>query len=86
MEVKRNGNRFLLDLAGEQSMRLLECTDNFFIQVIQETRRSALLSLLLRNEDGLIGNVKVKCWLACSDQKMVDLKILRAVRRGQTLR
>lgn len=47
-------------------MRLL---DNFFIQVIQETRRSALLSLLLRNEDELIGSVKVKCWLACSDKK-----------------
>lgn len=68
-------------------MRLLECTDkNFFIQVIQETRRSAPLSLFLRNEEGLIGNVKVKSWLACSDQKMVNLKILRAVRRGKTLR
>jgi len=40
-----------------------------------------MLDLVLTNKEGLVGNVKVKGSLGCSDQKMVEFKILRAARR-----
>jgi len=40
-----------------------------------------MLDLVLTNKEGLLGNVKVKGGLGCSDHKMVEFKILRAVRR-----
>ncbi|GAB0185298.1 hypothetical protein GRJ2_000995100 [Grus japonensis] len=67
----------------KQSRRFLECVDdNFFLQVIEEPRRrGAMLNLVLTNKEGLVGNVKLKGSLGCSDHEMVELKILRAVRR-----
>ncbi|KAK4812684.1 hypothetical protein QYF61_012194 [Mycteria americana] len=67
----------------EQSRRFLErVDDNFLLQVIEEpTRRCAMLDLLLTNKEGLVGNVKLKGSLGCSDHEMVEVKILRAARR-----
>ncbi|GAB0179159.1 hypothetical protein GRJ2_000381200 [Grus japonensis] len=67
----------------KQSMKFLECVrDNFLLQVIEEpTRRGAMLDLILTNKEGLVGNVKLKGSLGCSDHEMVEFRILRAVRR-----
>ena len=48
----------------------------------QPTRKGATLDLILTNEEGLVGNVKLKGSLGCSDHKMVELKILRASKRA----
>ncbi|GAB0204363.1 hypothetical protein GRJ2_002901900 [Grus japonensis] len=70
----------------KQSRRFLECIDdNFLLQVIEEpTRRGAVLDLVLTKKEGLVGNVKLKGSLGCSDQQVVELKIHRAVRRAQS--
>ncbi|GAB0204485.1 hypothetical protein GRJ2_002914100 [Grus japonensis] len=67
----------------KQSKRFLECVgDNFLLQVIEEpTRRGAMLDLILTNKEGLVGDVKLKGSLGCSDHEMVEFRILRAVRR-----
>ncbi|PKU30113.1 glycerol kinase [Limosa lapponica baueri] len=67
----------------KQSRRFLECVDdNFLLQVIEEpTRRGAMLVLDLTNKEGVVGNMKVKGSIGCSDRKMVEFKILKAVRR-----
>jgi len=44
-------------------------------------RRGAMLDLVLTNKERLVGNVKVKGSLGCSDHEMVEFKILRAARR-----
>jgi len=60
----------------------LECVDNFLLQAIEEPmRRGAMLDLVLTNKEGLMGNVKLKGSLGCSDHEMVAFKILRAARR-----
>jgi len=66
-----------------QARRFLECVDdNFLLQVIEEPmRRGAMLDLVLTNNEVLVGNVKVKGSIGCSDHKMVEFKILRAARR-----
>ncbi|GAB0190272.1 hypothetical protein GRJ2_001492500 [Grus japonensis] len=65
----------------KQSRRFLECIgDNF--QVTEEPmRRGAMLELVLTNKEGLVGNVKLKGSLGCSDHEMVEFKILRTARR-----
>ena len=40
-----------------------------------------MLDLLLTNKEGLVGDVKLKGSLGCSDHEMVEFKILRAARR-----
>ena len=40
-----------------------------------------MLDLVLTNKEGLVGNVKLKGSLGCSDHAMVEFKILRAARR-----
>ncbi|GAB0204934.1 mitochondrial enolase superfamily member 1 [Grus japonensis] len=67
----------------KQSRKFLECVnDNFLLQVTEEpTRRGAMLDLVLTSEEGLVGDVKLKGSLGCSDHEMVEFKILRAVRR-----
>jgi len=67
----------------KQSRRFLECIDsNFLLQVIEEpTRRGAMPDLVLTNKEELVGNVKLKSSLGCSDHEMVEFRILRAVRR-----
>jgi len=66
-----------------QAWRFLECDeDNFPFQVIEEpTRRGAMLDLVLTNKERLVGNVKLKGSLGCSDHKMVEFKTLRAARQ-----
>ncbi|GAB0206950.1 hypothetical protein GRJ2_003160600 [Grus japonensis] len=68
----------------KQSRRFLECVDdNFLLQVIEEpTRRGAMLDLVLTNKEGLVGDVKLKGSLGCSDHEMVEFGILRAARRA----
>ncbi|GAB0209762.1 hypothetical protein GRJ2_003441900 [Grus japonensis] len=67
----------------KQSRKFLECTDdNFLLQVTEEpTRRDAMLDLVLTNKEGLVGDVKLKGSLGCSDHEMVEFRILRAARR-----
>jgi len=43
-----------------------------------------MLDLVLISKEGLVGNVKLKGCLGCSDHKMVDFKILRAARRAHS--
>ncbi|GAB0208385.1 mitochondrial enolase superfamily member 1 [Grus japonensis] len=68
----------------KQSRKFLECVgDNFLLQVIEEPmRRGAMLDLVLTNKEGLVGDVKLKGSLGCSDHEMVEVKILRAARRA----
>ncbi|GAB0209103.1 mitochondrial enolase superfamily member 1 [Grus japonensis] len=63
----------------KQSRRFLECIDDSFLtQVIEElVRGGALLDLILINNEGLVGDVKVKGSLGCSDHEMVEFRILR---------
>ncbi|GAB0176939.1 mitochondrial enolase superfamily member 1 [Grus japonensis] len=70
----------------KQSRKFLECVDdNFLLQVTEEpTRRGAMLDLILTNKEGLVGDVKLKGSLGCSDHEMVEFKILRAVRRAHS--
>ncbi|RMC20195.1 hypothetical protein DUI87_01041 [Hirundo rustica rustica] len=50
--------------------------------VIEEpTRRGAILDLVLANKKGLVGNVKFKSRLGCSDHEMVAFENLRAAAR-----
>ncbi|GAB0208218.1 hypothetical protein GRJ2_003287500 [Grus japonensis] len=70
----------------KQSRKFLECVDdNFLLQVIEEpTRRGAMLDLVLTNKEGLVGDVKLKGSLGCSDHEMVEFRILRAARRARS--
>ncbi|GAB0209334.1 hypothetical protein GRJ2_003399100 [Grus japonensis] len=70
----------------KQSRKFLECiNDNFLLQVIEEPmRRGAVLDLVLPNKEGLVGNVKFKGSLGCSEHEMVEFKILRAARRAHS--
>ncbi|GAB0207314.1 hypothetical protein GRJ2_003197000 [Grus japonensis] len=70
----------------KQSRKFLECVDdNFLLQVTEEpTRRGAMLDLVLTNKEGLVGDVKLKDSLGCSDHEMVEFRILRAARRAHS--
>ncbi|GAB0209884.1 hypothetical protein GRJ2_003454100 [Grus japonensis] len=70
----------------KQSRKFLECVDdNFLLQVTEEpTRRGATLDLVLTNKEGLVGDVKLKGSLGCSDHEMVEFRILRAARRAHS--
>ncbi|PKU42769.1 dtw domain-containing protein 2 [Limosa lapponica baueri] len=62
--------------------RFLECIDyNLLLQMIEEPMRCAMLDLVLTNKEGLVGNVKLKGSLGCSEHEMVEFKILRVARR-----
>ncbi|GAB0206749.1 hypothetical protein GRJ2_003140500 [Grus japonensis] len=43
-----------------------------------------MLDLILTNKEGLVGDVKIKGSLGCSDHEMVEFKILRAARRAHS--
>ncbi|GAB0179904.1 hypothetical protein GRJ2_000455700 [Grus japonensis] len=43
-----------------------------------------MLDLILTNKEGLVGDVKLKGSLGCSDHEMVEFKILRAARRAHS--
>ncbi|GAB0206448.1 hypothetical protein GRJ2_003110400 [Grus japonensis] len=70
----------------KQSRKFLECVnDNFLLQRIKEpTRKGAMLDLVLTNKEGLVGDVKLKGSLGCSDHEMVEFRILRAARRARS--
>ncbi|GAB0205246.1 hypothetical protein GRJ2_002990200 [Grus japonensis] len=70
----------------ETSRKFLECIDdNFLLQVLKDpTRRGAMLDLILTNKEGLVGDVKLKGSLGCSDHEMVEFRILRAARRARS--
>jgi len=70
----------------KQSRRFLECIDeNFLLQVTEQpTRRGAMLDLALTSKEGLVGNMRLKGILGCSDHKMVEFKILKAARRARS--
>ena len=71
-------------MAGhKQSRRFMECIDDkFLLQVIEKpTRRGVLLDLIHTSNEGLVGDMKVKGRLGCSDHKTAELRILRAGRR-----
>lgn len=61
------------DTAGHrQSSRLLERAAHFLLQVTDEpTRRSAMLNLVFTNKEWVVGNMKLKGSLGCSDHKAV---------------
>ncbi|PKU30746.1 dtw domain-containing protein 2 [Limosa lapponica baueri] len=67
----------------KKSRKFLECVkDNFLLQMVEEPMwRGAMLDLILTNKEGLVGNVKLKVSLGCSDHKMVEFKVLGAARR-----
>ncbi|GAB0184947.1 highly reducing polyketide synthase PKS6 [Grus japonensis] len=72
------------NIAGHKKCRrFLECVDdNFLLKVIEEPmRRGAMLDFVLTNKERLVGNVKLKGSLGCSDHEMVEFKNLRTVRR-----
>ncbi|GAB0210231.1 hypothetical protein GRJ2_003488900 [Grus japonensis] len=47
-------------------------------------RRGAMLDLVLTNKEGLVGDVKLKGSLGCSDHEMVEFRILRAAKRAHS--
>ena len=71
----------------KQSRKFLECVDdNFLLQVTEEPmRRGAMLDFILTNKEGLVGDIKLKGSLGCSDHEMVAFSILRVARRACTL-
>jgi len=70
----------------KQSWRLRDCTDDVFLLQVTEkpTRKGAMLDLVLTTNEWLVGNVKLKGSLGCSDHEMLEFKILRAVRRAHS--
>jgi len=73
------------NVAGhKQSRRFLECVgDNFLLQAIEEpTRRGAMLHLVLTNNERLVGNVKIKGSLGCSDHQMAEFQGPRGSEEG----
>lgn len=70
-------------LCRTSTRRFLECVDdNFLFQVIEKpVRRAALLSLILNYKEDLMGNVNLKGSVGCSDHKVVEFKVLRAMRK-----
>jgi len=57
--------------------------DNFLLQVIEDLMsRGAALDLVLTNKEGLVGNVKLRGSLGCSDHEMVKFKFLTAAREA----
>ncbi|KAJ7427992.1 hypothetical protein WISP_02289 [Willisornis vidua] len=67
-----------------QSRRFLESIeDNSLLQLVNEpTRGGAPLDLLFTNREGLVGDVVVRGCLGHSDHEIIDISILRDVRRA----
>ena len=57
--------------------------DNFLTQLVREpAREGTLLDVKFANREGLVSDVMVGAHLGHSDHEMIDLSILREVRRG----
>lgn len=67
----------------KQFRRFLEGVDaNFLLQAVEKPmRRGALLSLVLANNAGHVGNMQISGSLGCSDHEMLEFKICRPVKR-----
>lgn len=62
----------------KQPRRFQECIDgNCLTQVIKETRKDALLDLILIIKEGLVGDMKVRDTLVCSDKDMMEFRVPR---------
>lgn len=70
----------------KQSVRFLECTDdNLQTQVTEELMMGDdLLDLMRINKEKLIGDVKVRDNLNCSDHKMVAFSVLRGANKANS--
>lgn len=70
-------------MVNKHSKRFLECVEgNFLMQLLNvPTRSGALLALLLTNKEDLFGDVTVNGSLGCSDLKITEFEILRAMRK-----
>lgn len=70
-------------IGRKQCRRFLECINNSFIlQVIKgPTSRDSVLDFVPIIKKELMGNMKLKGILGCSDHEMVEFEILMAVRR-----
>ena len=68
-----------------QSRRFLQHTDDNFLAQVEEkpTKMGVLLDLVLTNVKGLVGNVRVRGSLDCSDHDMVEFKILQGGGRAK---
>ncbi|GAB0190215.1 hypothetical protein GRJ2_001486800 [Grus japonensis] len=75
-----------ISVGGTMQYGISKCVDdNFLFEVIEEQMmRGAMLELVLTNKEGLVGNVKLKGSLGCSDHEMMEFKILMAVRRAHS--
>jgi len=62
-----------------QSRRFQGCiSNNFLTQVIEEpTREGALLDLILTKKEGLVGDMKLRDSIGCSDQEMMEFRTPR---------
>ncbi|PKU28198.1 glycerol kinase [Limosa lapponica baueri] len=67
----------------KKSRKFLECVnDNFILQMAEEPMmRGAMLDIVLTNKEGLVGNVKLKGSLGCSDHEIVEFKTIRAAQK-----
>ncbi|KAK4828634.1 hypothetical protein QYF61_000282 [Mycteria americana] len=70
----------------KQSRRLLDCIDdNFLVEVTEELmRRDALLDLILKIKEKLIGHVKAEGSPGFSNNEMVKFRILRGGKQAQS--
>ena len=68
----------------KQSRRFLDSVEDSFLThlVSEPTRGGALLDLVFKNREGLVGDVVVRSWLEQSDHEKVEFSILGEVRRG----
>lgn len=66
-----------------QSKRFLQYIEDNFLDIEEPMRRGALLDTVFTNQEGLGGDVKAGSRLGCSNQKIVEFRIL--CRRNKTI-
>ncbi|PKU46497.1 hypothetical protein llap_3216 [Limosa lapponica baueri] len=66
----------------KKSRKFSECVDdNLLLQMVEEpARKRAMLDFVLTKKEGVVGNIKLKASLGCSDHEIVEFKILRTAR------
>lgn len=68
-----------------QPRRFQESIDgNCLTQVIKETRKDALLDLIFINNKGLVGDMKVRDTLGCSDKDMMEFRMPRGKNKANS--
>lgn len=73
MERQQGREQGVQEISGERSRPLLHTSMD------EPTREGALLDLSLMNKEELIRELKADGNLGCSDQELVEFKILRSV-------